>query len=143
MAISKLLPFFLFSLFVLPVFAVEEEGEGDDDFYIPYTYQQVYALPDGARIITADDVEPTDVDISVQALDPVTPANSNGFKSVLLDVLGDYSAIVVEYRYTNTNGTYSYLRETQPDYVWIASACIFGAMIWSLFRLVGVFFCKR
>lgn len=125
---------------LVPVGAVEEESL---DNYVPYTYQEVYALPDNTRIITADDVEPTDVEISAQALDPVTPSNANGLKAVLLDVLGDYSAIVVEYRYTNTNGTYSYTREIQPDYVWMASAGMFALLIWCTFKLGGAFLSKR
>lgn len=137
---SKIFCLFLLSLFVVPSFAVEDEEFGG---YIPYTYQEVYALPGNARIITSDDIEPTDVEISVQALDPISPSNSNGLKAVLLDVLGDYSAIVVEYRYTNTNGTYSYTREVQPDYVWIASAALFGLLILCTFKLGGGILCKR
>lgn len=118
-------------------------GDGYVDPVVPYTYQEVYALPDGARIITADDIEPTSVEISAQTMEPITPSNSNGMKSVLLNVLGDYSAIVVEYRYTNTNGTYSYQREIQPDYVWMASAAIFALMIYCCFRLGGGWLCRR
>lgn len=113
------------------------------DLPAPYTYQQVYALPEGARIITDSDIYPTDVEISAYAMDPITPANSNGMKAVLLNVLGNYSAIQVEMRYTNNNGTYSYQREIQPDYVWIASAAIFALMVYCCFRLGGGWLCRR
>ncbi len=111
--------------------------------YVPYSCQQVYALPDNARIITAEDLEPSGVDISVQAFDPVTPSNSNGLKAILLDIIGDYSAITVEYRYTNSNGTYNYLREVQPDYVWMGSALLFIVLVWCTFKLGGAILCKK
>lgn len=159
--------FLIFSLCVLPSFAEEgpsvEVSEVDTSAvevlpevdssvsdiggsnipYVPYAYQQVYALPDNARIITAEDLEPSGVDISVQALDPVTPSNSNGLKAILLDIIGDYSAITVEYRYTNSNGTYNYLREVQPDYVWMGSALLFIVLIWCTFKLGGAILCKK
>ena len=132
-------------LLTLPV-AAASSGDGDDEWgreAVPYTYQQVYALPEGARIITDADIYPTDVEISAYAMDPVTSANANGMKAVLLGVLGDYSAIQVEMRYINNNGTYSYQREIQPDYVWIASAAVFALMIYCCFRLGGGWLCRR
>lgn len=149
----RLLYLLLVFLFVLPVFAVEEDGGEEYDFYsdsnyyddydyAPYSYQNVYMLPSDARIITSADVEPTEVEVSAQALDPVTPSNSNGLKSVLLNVIGDYSAIVVEYRYTNTNGTYNYVREVQPDYVWLCSAGLFALLLYCCFRLGGGWLCR-
>lgn len=138
-------------LFVVPAFAAEgpEVVPPDEEFpdlssgYVPYSYQQVYALPDNARIITAEDLEPSGVDVSVQALDPIKPSNSNGLKAILLNILGDYSAITVEYRYTNSNGTYNYLREVQPDYVWMGSALLFIVLIWCTFKLGGAILCKK
>lgn len=83
-------------------------------------------------------------DVSVMALrDPVTSANSNGFKAVILDLLGDYEGVVVEYSYENTNGYTSYVREIQPDYPWIASAVIFLAVLWCTIRMGAALLCKR
>lgn len=154
---KRVLAFLLiFSLFVLPSFAEEgssvEVSEVDTSVfdiggsnipYAPYSYQQVYALPDNARIITADDLEPSEVDISVSALGPITPNNSNGLKSILLGIIGDYSAITVEYRYTNSNGSYNYLREVQPDYVWMGSVLLFIVLVWCTFKLGGAILCKK
>ena len=134
----------LLALLIFPAFAADS-GSGSESSrdYEPYVYQNVYALPDGARIITDVDIYPTDVQISAQAMDPITPSNSNGLKAVLLDILGDYSAIQVEMRYTNNNGTYSYQREIQPDYVWIASAVIFALLIFCTCKAGGALLCKR
>lgn len=78
--------------------------------------------------------------ISVYSVSPITPDDSSGLKAILLDILGDYDSIVVEYEYQNSNGYYNYLREIQPDYVWLCSAAIFLVIIYSVFRLGGALF---
>lgn len=75
--------------------------------------------------------------------DPVTSDDANGFKAVILDLLGDYEGVVVEYSYENTNGYTSYVREIQPDYPWIASAVIFLAVLWCTFRMGAAILCKK
>lgn len=83
-------------------------------------------------------------DVSVMALrDPVTAADSNGFKAVILDLLGDYEGVVVEYSYENQQGYTSYVREIQPDYPWIASAVIFLAVLWCTIRMGCALLCRR
>ena len=68
---------------------------------------------------------------------PVTPNNSNGFKAVVLQLLGNYDPIIAEYSYTNTQGYVSYIREVQPDYVWMCSTAIFAIVLFCLFRFLG------
>lgn len=139
--------FFACFLAVSPAFAAEPEPAEIPESQVvePYATFEILQLPEGTRIVTdtPPDEDVLDVQISTFAADPVTPSNSNGLKQILLSILGDYSAIQVEMRYTNSNGTYSYQREIQPDYVWIASAACFLLCLWSCFRLVGVFFCRR
>lgn len=82
--------------------------------------------------------EPVVTGVSVYSVSPIAPADTNGLKAVLLSVLGDYDAIVVEYQYQNSNNNYySYLREIQPDYVWIASFCMLALVVYCVFRLGG------
>ena len=77
-------------------------------------------------------------EIVVYALDPITPANTTGLKSVLLGILGPYENIVTEYRYQNYNSTqYSYLREITPDYPWFGSLAVFLVLLFSVFRIGG------
>ena len=86
-----------------------------------------------------DEMTPTSV--NVYALNPITPASTTGLKSVLLSLIGDYDAIVVEYQYQNPNNSYyNYLREIQPDYCWLCSAAIFLVIVYSIFRLGGALF---
>lgn len=85
----------------------------------------------------ADPVDGTITDVQVMSLNPITPEDTSGFKAVLLDLIGDYDAVVVEYEYQSSNGYSSYLREVQPDYVWLCSCGLFAIVIYCLFRLGG------
>lgn len=88
-----------------------------------------------------DDTEMLLTSVSTYSLNPITSSGSNGLKSVLLSLIGDYDAVIVEYQYQNSStSNYSYLREIQPDYVWLCSAAIFLVIIYSVFRLGGALF---
>lgn len=84
--------------------------------------------------------ESTPTGVNVYALNPITPEGTTGLKSILLSLIGDYDAIVVEYEFTGSNNYTNYLREVQPDYVWLCSAAIFLVIIYSVFRLGGALF---
>lgn len=75
--------------------------------------------------------------------DPVSASDANGFKAVVLDLLGDYEGIIVEYSYENTNGYTSYVREVQIDYPWLCSAAIFAIVLYSTIRLGAKILCNR
>lgn len=82
--------------------------------------------------------EPVVTGVSIYSVSPVTPSDTNGLKAVLLGLIGNYDAIVVEYEYRNPNNNYnSYLREIQTDYVWIASFCMLALVVYCVFRLGG------
>lgn len=83
------------------------------------------------------------VGVDVYSLSPVTPDDTTGLKSVLLEFVGDYDPVIVEYEYANSNGYSNFLREVQPDYVWIASCCMLGLFVLSLFKLGGALLCRR
>lgn len=80
--------------------------------------------------------------ISFSVVGPVEPNDTNGFKAVLLELLGDYDPIIAEYSYTNSNGYISYVREVQPDYIWMISAAIFIIVLYCAFRFLGGLFKK-
>ena len=75
--------------------------------------------------------------ISVASVSPVKPSDTSGLKAALLGVLGNYDPVVVEYQYSGGNGYTNYLREVQPDYVWICSFALLALVIFCLFRLGG------
>lgn len=82
--------------------------------------------------------EGTITSVSVYSVSPITPDSTTGLKSVILQLIGDYDPIVVEYEYQNQNSSYSsYLREVYPDYVWCASFVMLALIIYCIFRLGG------
>ena len=74
---------------------------------------------------------------NVRVVSPIEPNDANGFKAVLLNLIGDYDGIVNEYQYTSSNGYVNYVREITPDYVWMISAGIFIVVLWCIFRLTA------
>lgn len=100
-------------------------------------------------VISADEIRSSDdwelVDVSLRSVvSPVDPSDTSGLKAALLGVLGSYDPVVVEYQYQNANQQYySYLREIQPDYVWVWSCVLLIVFIWCLFRLGGAIICRR
>lgn len=85
-----------------------------------------------------DPVNDTITDISIlTSVAPVTPSDTSGLKAVLLGLLGDYDPVIVEYQYQSSQGYNNYLREVQPDYVWLCSFALLALMIFCIFRLGG------
>lgn len=75
--------------------------------------------------------------IIVTSVSPIKPSDTTGLKSALLGVLGNYDPVIVEYEYSDRSGYTSYLREVQPDYVWLSSCALLALVIYCLFRLGG------
>ena len=85
-----------------------------------------------------DPVNDTITDINIlTSVAPVTPSDTNGLKAVLLGLLGNYDPVIVEYQYQSSQGYNNYLREVQPDYVWLCSFALLALMIFCIFRLGG------
>ena len=80
----------------------------------------------------------------IRVVSPVTPANSNGFKAVLLTLLGNYDPIVYDYTYQTNNQYYSHSITIQEDYPWLCGAAIFSIVLYCVFRMIGgIFIGKR
>lgn len=90
----------------------------------------------GSSDVVSEDVVLTG--ISRVSVPPVTPSNTTGLKAALLTVLGNYDPVVVVYEYNISSSSSSrYVADTQPDFVWIASAVLLCLVIWCLFKLGG------
>lgn len=92
---------------------------------------------------TSDEITPDWVleDVAIlESVAPVTPTASNGFKRVVLSLIGNYDPVIVEYRYQNTStSTYGYLRQVEHDYPWLCSCAIFALVLflaWLFLRTV-------
>lgn len=90
-----------------------------------------------AAPVSIDDPGVTITDISLASVSPITPSSTSGLKAALLGILGNYDPVVVEYQYASGNGYTNYLREIQPDYVWLCSAALLALVIYCLFKLGG------
>lgn len=90
----------------------------------------------GSPDLVSEDVVLTG--ISRVSVPPVTPSSTTGLKAALLTVLGNYDPVVVVHEYSISSSSSSrYVTDTQPDYVWIASAALLCLVIWCLFKLGG------
>ena len=87
--------------------------------------------------VSIDDPGVTITNISLASVAPVTPSSTSGLKAALLGLLGNYDPVIVEYQYSGANGYTNYLREIQPDYVWLCSAALLALVIYCLFKLGG------
>lgn len=116
----------LISAFVLPALA---DFEVDDSALIErYDLSDAYIL----------------VDTQIRAVNPIEPTSDVSIKNALLNIIGDYDAVVVEYQYQNANQQYySYLREIQPDYAWLCSCAVLVVFVFCLFRLGGALICRK
>lgn len=103
--------------------------------------QTVVEIPYGYEIAPGDDEQL--VGVSVMSLDPVSSSDASGLTAVMLDLLGDYSPVRIEWEYQNTNGYSSYIREVQPDYPWLVSAGIFALVLYCLIRMGVAILCKK
>lgn len=87
-------------------------------------------------------IEPTLIKAE-QTRQTVQPSDANGFKAVLLTVLGDYETVVTDYTYQNSSNYYSHSIEIEQDYAWICSAAMLGLIVFCTFRIIGGMLCKR
>lgn len=72
----------------------------------------------------------------------LTAANTTGFKSVMLGLIGDYETVVTDYTYQS--GSYvSHSIDITPDYSWIAACLTFVVVVFCVFRLIGGLLCNR
>lgn len=100
----------------------------------------------GSDSLEPDLVQVTDLELvnATQTRQTVSPSDTNGFKAVLLTILGDYETVVTDYEYRNNNNTYmSHSIAIEQDYAWICSAAMLGLITYCTFRIIGGMLCKR
>lgn len=125
--------------------AFEVDSSGDVPSEVTPGGNTVYVLSqpffDDSEVVEnvgIDPVNDTITDISIfTSLAPVTPSDTSGLKAVLLGLLGNYDPVIVEYQFQSSQGYNNYLREVQPDYVWLCSFALLALMIFCIFRLGG------
>ena len=126
-----------------PPFEVDSSGEvpaevtpGGNTVYV--LSQPSVDEPEVVEDVGIDPVNDTITDINIlSSVAPVTPSDTSGLKAVVLGLLGNYDPVVVEYQYQSSQGYNNYLREVQPDYVWLCSFALLALMIFCIFKLGG------
>lgn len=92
------------------------------------------------------DIEPSEMrlmSVNVSS-ERISADDANGFKAVVLDLIGDYETIITDYTYqSGSSGYYSHSIDITPDWSWISSASIFLVVVYCAFRLVGGMLCNR
>lgn len=93
-------------------------------------------------------VDPVDMNVTLQSVnvstERISASDANGFKAVLLGLIGDYETIITDYEYRNNQNTYTtHSIDITPDYSWIWSTVIFGLVVYCFFKMVGGFLCNR
>lgn len=146
MHIQKLLLTLLciFSL-MLPAFATNDELPASSEF-VGEEVIEGEVIEEEEIIYGSEEDIPADAEIigvEVYSLSPVTPEDTTGLKSVLLQYIGDYDPVIVEYEYQNSNNYSSYLREVQPDYVWLCACGLLVVVLYSLMKLGGALLCRK
>lgn len=98
----------------------------------------------------SDSTEPDIVEViepqlikAEQTRQTVQPSDANGFKAVLLTILGDYETVVTDYTYQNSSNYYSHSIEIEQDYAWICSAAMLGLITFCTFKIIGGLLCKQ
>ena len=126
-----------------PAFEVDSSGEVPPEVTLGGNTVYVLSQPsvDDSEVVENVGIDPvndtiTDVNIFTSVA-PVTPSDTSGLKAVLLGLLGNYDPVIVEYQYQSSQGYNNYLREVQPDYVWLCSFALLALMIFCIFRLGG------
>lgn len=67
----------------------------------------------------------------------ISASDTNGFKSVILALIGDYDVITKDYTYQAYSGSVSHSIEQQEDYPWMISAAIFIIVVYCFLRMLG------
>lgn len=68
----------------------------------------------------------------------VSSNDANGFKAVLLGLLGDYETVITDYEYRTGSSSYtSHSIQIERDWAWICSAAVLGLVLFCVFRLIG------
>lgn len=122
----------------------QDISSGSSDSEVSSGGNTIYVLEPPASSGGANYGDLTDIpvgasidNITVTSVSPVEPSDTSGLKSALLGVLGNYDPVIVEYQYSDRNGYTNYLRDVQPDYVWLCSCALLALVIYCLFRLGG------
>lgn len=132
----------------IPQMDIDRTGWNAETVVQDTEYSTEDSIPTEVNDFVVPILEPLDIErnllndggdvVVTTSVSPITPSNTNGLKKVMVGLIGNYDPVVVEYAYQSSQGYTSYLREVQPDYVWMISCAIFLVVLYSVFRIFGM-----
>lgn len=119
----------------VPVFADVEKASGGAIVYdIPTGLLDLLAVRSTAPV--AIEGELVNVEKTIQT---VRPQDANGFKAVMLSLIGNYETVITDYTYqSGSSGYYSHSIQIERDWSWICSAAVFALVVFCVFRCIGI-----
>ena len=63
----------------------------------------------------------------------ISASDANGFKAVMLSLIGDYEMVITDYTYQNQSGYITHSINVELDYSWIFSCVMFIVIIFCTF----------
>lgn len=73
----------------------------------------------------------------------ISASDANGFKAIILGLLGDYTTIITDYTYQNQQGYTTHSIDVTPDWSWVCSAGIFVVVVFCSMKMIGGLLCNR
>ena len=67
----------------------------------------------------------------------ISSSDTNGFKSIILAMIGDYDVITKDYTYQTYQGSTQHSVAHQEDYPWMISAAFFLVVLYCMLRMLG------
>lgn len=103
----------------------------------------VYAdTTDSAISYKIDDNDLTLVSVE-SSLKKVSSEDTNGLKSLLLEIIGDYDTVITDYTYqSGGSGYYSHSISIERDWAWIMTCALWIVITFCAFRIIGGILCR-
>lgn len=95
----------------------------------------VFASSGGAILMSNND--PLFLRSVSQSNETITANDANGFKKVMLQLIGDYKMVITDYTYQNQSGYTTHSVNVELDYSWICSCIMFIVIIFCTFLSVA------
>lgn len=93
----------------------------------------------GSALIDRGSMELKSVNVSHER---ISAEDSNGFKAIILELIGDYETVITDYVYQSYSGSTSHSISIEKDYAWIWSAIVLCISVYCVFRVIGGILCR-
>ena len=117
-----------------------ESGEASTDV-IEDVSSAVSQLQDVSSAPSLDQVEVLEPVVSTDVR-TISPSNTNGLLSIMLDLIGDYDLVSKTVTYTGSSGYTNVQVTTETNYPWLCSCGIFALLLFCCCRFLGGVFSK-